>query len=134
MKYIKMILIAVICIVLPLAILKLSIEYNDLADLANMVWHLYPICLPVFCGWFGIKLFKETGKILLPTTLFNIFLIFSTIYLSEIIIDSIERSLADVAIVLLLYGPMICSVPISPVAAAIYKRKNKKIEEITTDE
>ncbi len=126
MKYIKMILLAILCVILPFVILKASIENNDLADLAGIVLYLYPICLPVFCGWFGIKLFKETEKILLPTTMFNVFLLFSTIYLSEMIFDSIERSLADAAIWLLLYGPMIYSIPVSPIAAAIYKRKKKK--------
>lgn len=133
MKYIKIILIAVLVVILPLAILRAGIEHNDLAGLSEIILYLYPIYLPLFCGWFGIKLFKDTGKILLPTTLFNIFLIFSTIYLAEMIINSIERSLADAAIVLLLYGPMIYSIPVSPIAAAIYKDKNKKDEENTID-
>lgn len=126
MKYIKIILVAVLAVVLPFAILRAGIEYNDLAEVSGSVLYLYPIYLPFFCGWFGIKLFKDTGKIFLPTIIFNLFLIVSVYLLTEMIFNSIERSLTDAVIGLLLYGPMVYSVPISPVAAAIYKHKKKK--------
>ncbi len=128
MKYLKIILIAILVIVSPFAILKASIEYNDLAELGSIVFYLYPIGLPIFCGWFGVQLFKETGKVLLPTMIFNLFMVVSICYLTEMIFNSIERSLADVVIGLLLYGPMVISIPISPIAAAICKYRKKRYE------
>lgn len=127
-KYIKIILIAALGIVLPFAIVIASMKYNVLADFVDPILYIYPIYLPIFCGWFGIKLFKETGKILLPSFFFNLFLVVCTCFLTEMIFNSIERSLADVVIGLLLYGPMVYCILISPIAAAIYKHKKKKVE------
>ena len=134
MKYIKIVLIAVLAIVLPFALLKASLECDGLTDLGTIVLYTYPIALPVFCGWFGVQLFKTGGKVLLPTLIFNLFMVVSICFLSEWVFRSIERSLADVLIALLLYGPMVISVPVSPVAAAIYKHKKKKYEALSVDE
>ncbi len=134
MKYLKIILIAILVIILPFAILKASIEYNDLAELGSIIFYLYPIGLPIFCGWFGVQLFKNTKKVILPTVIFNVFMVVSVCCLTQMMFDSIERSLADVAIGLLLYGPMVISIPISPIAAAICKRKKKKQEASTVEE
>lgn len=132
MKYIKLIFTAVLGVVLPFAILKVGIENNSFAELSDKILYLYPVYLPVFCGWFGIKLFKETGKILLPNVIFGLFLVVGTYFLTEMIFNSIERSLADAVIGLLLYGPMIYSIPVSLIAAANYK--HKKIQEDKIDE
>lgn len=134
MKYLKLILIAILVIVLPFAILKASLEYNDLSELGNITFYVYPIGLPVFCGWFGVQLFKNTKKVILPTVIFNVFMVVSVCCLTQMIFDSIERSLADVAIGLLLYGPMVISIPISPIAAAICRYRNKRCEASTVEE
>ena len=49
-------------------------------------------------------------------------------FLTKILFAAIERSLADAVIFLLLMGPLIYSIPISFIAAAIYKHKKKKAE------
>lgn len=128
MKYIKINLVAVFAIALPFAILRASIEYNDLAVFAEMILYLFPIYLPVLFAWFGIKIFKVTGEIFYPTLLFDILLVFVMFFLTKILFAAIERSLADAVIFLLLMGPLIYSIPISFIAAAIYKHKKKKAE------
>ena len=126
MKYIKIILMAVLGIALPFAIIRVSIEYNALAELFDIVLYLHPIYLPLFCSCFGIKLFKETGKIFLPTIIFNLFLIVVTYFLTVMTFAGREPGLAGVLMALLLFGPLIYSVPVSFIAAAIYKHKNMK--------
>ncbi len=133
MKYIKFILTAVLGIVLPFAILKVGIENNSFAELSDKILYLYPVYLPVFCGWFGIKIFKETGKILLPTVIFGLFLVVGTYFLTEMIFNSIERSLADAVIGLLLMGPTVYSISVFSIAAAICKHKKKKQEASTVE-
>ena len=128
MKYIKIILVAVLAIALPFAILRASIEYNALAVSAEMILYLFPIYLPILFAWSGIKIFKATSEIFYPTLLFNAFLFFVIYFLAKMIFGAIERSLADAVIGLLLMGPLIYSVPISFIAAAIYKHKKKKDE------
>ncbi len=128
MKYIKIILIAVLGVILPFTVLMVNIEYEVLFELSDTVLYLNPLYLPIFCGFVGVMIYKETGKILLPTLIFNLFLIFCTNCLTEMIFDAIERSLADALIGILLLGPLIYSVPISFIAPAIYKRKKEKAE------
>ncbi len=125
-KYIKIVLVPILAIVLPFAIIRASIEYTALIWLEEIVLYLYPIYLPVFCGYFGITLYKVTGKILLPTSIFNLCLILSTHYFTEMIFDAIDRSLAGVLVGILLVGPLFYSVPVSFIAPAIYKRKNER--------
>ena len=125
-KYIKIVLIPVLGILLPFALTRISVEYG-VSDLA-IIMYLYPLYLPVLCGWFGVKIFKETGKVFFPTMIFNIFLLVGTYYLTVMILNSIERSLGDAALVLLFFGPAVYSAPISPIAAAICKYKKKKAE------
>ena len=123
MNYIKVILIVFLGAVLPFAMLRISTEYDLLADLAETTLYIYPIYLPVLCGWFGVKTYKETGKLLFPISLFNLALVFVSLCFTKMIFDSIERSLADALIGLLLLGPVIYSFPVSYITAAIYKHK-----------
>lgn len=132
-KYIKIILIAALCIVLPFIIVRASLEYEALTGLASFMY-FYPIYLPFVCGWLGIKLFKFTGKILFPTIIFDLFLFATTYFLSAKILGDVERSLADAAIALLFFAPSIYSAPIAPIAAAIYKHKQKKAEISKNDD
>lgn len=62
MKYIKIVLIAILAIVLPFALLKASLECDGLTDLGEIVFYVYPIALPVFCGWFGVQLLKPVER------------------------------------------------------------------------
>ena len=128
MKYIKIILVVIFAIALPFAILRASIEYNVLWWSVDIILYLFPIYLPILFAWFGIKIFKATNKIFFPIFLFDILLVFLMFFLTEILFAAIERSLADAVIGLLLMGPLIYSVPISFIAAAIYKHKKKKAE------
>lgn len=126
MKYIKIILVAVLAIALPFAILRASLEYNCLTDFAAIILYLFPLYLPVLFVWFGIKIFKTTNEIFFPILLFDILLVFVMFFLTKILFAAIERSLADAVIFLLLMGPLIYSIPISFIAAAIYRHKNTK--------
>lgn len=128
MKYIKIILKAVLGIALPFIILRASIEYNVLAEFADKILYLFPIYLPILFAWFGIKIFKATDEIFSPILLLDLLLVFVIYFLTKMIFGAIERSLADAVIGLLLMGPLIYSVPISFIAAAIYKHKKKKTE------
>lgn len=126
MKYIKIILIAILCIIPPFAILRAVIEYDVLIELANVVLYLYPIYLPVLFALFGIKIFKATDKIFFPILLFDIVLVFVIYFLAKMILYATERNLAGAVIARLLIEPLIYSIPISFIAAAIYKYKNQK--------
>lgn len=125
-KYIKIVLIPVLAIVLPFVLLRVIIECPALIGLSEIILYLYPIYLPVFCGYFGVTLYKVMGKILLPISIFNLFLIFCTHFLTEMIFDAIDRSLASVLVGVLLVGPLFYSVPVSFIAPAIYKHRQKK--------
>ena len=139
MKYTKTLLIGFLSIILPFTILKVSIEYDVLIDFAAIILYLIPIYLPVLFAWLGIKIFKATNEIFFPILLFAAVSFFVIYCLVQRIFNSIERSLADAVIGLLLMGPLIYSVPASFIAAAIYKhkRKNQKFknnEDSTTNE
>ncbi len=127
MKYLKSFLIAALGVVFPFALLKAIIEFEISIDLFDTILFLYPVYLPILCGCFGIMAFKATNKILFPTLFFNIFLAFSTFILPlTMILNTKEQSLTDSLIFLLLFGPTLYSIPISPIASAIYKQKIKK--------
>ncbi len=128
MKYIKIILVVILAVALPFAILRASLEYNCLTDFAEIILYLFPLYLPVLFVWFGIKIFKTTNEIFFPILLFDILLVFVMFFLTKILFAAIERSLADAVIFLLLMGPLIYSIPISFIAATIYKHKKKKAE------
>lgn len=123
MRYIKIILTAILTVTLPFAILRVSIEYSDLTDFAGIILYLFPLYLPVLFIWFGIKIFKTMNEIFFPILLFDALLVFVMFFFTKILFASIERSLADAVIFLLLMGPLIYSIPISFIAAAIYKHK-----------
>ncbi len=125
MKYAKALLIALLGVIWPFAIIRISIDYPALTDFAEVILYLFPVYLPVFCGLFGVTLYKMTEKIFLPNFIFNLFLIVGAYFLSEMILNAIERRLADAVIALLLMGPPVYSVPISFIAAAIYKHQKK---------
>lgn len=126
MKYIKIIITVILTIALPFAILRASLEYDCLTDFAEIILYLFPLYLPVLFIWFGIKIFKITNEIFFPILLFDALLVFVMFFLMKILFASIERSLADAVIFLLLMGPLIYSIPISFIAAAIYKHKTIK--------
>ena len=126
MKYIKIIITVILTVALPFAILRASLEYDCLTDFAEIILYLFPLYLPVLFIWFGIKIFKITNEIFFPILLFDVLLVFIMFFLTKILFASIERSLADAVIFLLLMGPLIYSIPISFIAAAIYKHKTIK--------
>ncbi len=135
MKYLKSFLIAALGVVFPFALLKAIIEFEILIDFFDTILFLYPVYLPILCGCFGIMAFKATNKILFPTLFFNAFLTFSTFILSlMMILNSKDRSLTDSLVFLLLFGPTLYSIPISPIASAIYKKKIKKQSCVETRE
>ena len=120
-------------IVLPFVIVRLSLEYAFLTALASIMYY-YAVYLPFLCGWLGIKLFKVTGKVLLPTLIFDLILFATTYFLSAKILGAVERSLGDAALALLLFGPSIYSAPIAPIAAVICKHRQKKAEISKNDD
>ena len=83
----------------------------------------YPIYMPIMCVWFSIEMYKQTGKILLPNLLFGICLTMGVSIMTEILLKSVDRSLADVAIVLIYKCPAFVCAVLAPVSALIYKHK-----------
>lgn len=128
MQKLKTILVVVIGVLLPFALLGAGMKIDKFSGVFDAMLFLYPVYLPVLCSWAGINIYKVTNKILLPTVIFNMFLIATSLYLSQMIFNSIERSLADVVIAVLLYGPLFYSVLAAPISAVIYKRKIKRKE------
>ena len=142
MKNIKKALIIIITTLLlttlPYAIILASVKYKIIVDFAEMLLYSLPIYLPVLFACFGIKLFKSTGIIFLPTLSLNILAVLIIYSITRIIFSLTQPSLADVVVALLLMGPLVYSVPISFIAAAISKYKMKKsdiqkAEDITTE-
>ncbi len=129
-KYIKLVLLSVVGVITPFVLIYITIIFSSiLTELGAIICYLYPIYLPIFCGFMGIEFYKTTKEIFLPTLIYNLFLGYSTYFLTDLIVESTGRDLGAVAVVLVLFIPTIYSVPISPIAAAIYKHKTKKQEQ-----
>ena len=125
-KTLIIIITALLLITLPYVLILASIKYNSLVDFAGMFASFLPIYLPVLFACFAVKLCKSTGKMFLPTLLLNILAVLIIYSITRIIFSLTERSLADAVVALLLVGPLVYSVPISFIAAAISKYKAKK--------
>ena len=138
MKYVKILLTALLLFGLPFAIIIADIKLNNKIDsdllgrisatFCEVALYGQSIYVPVLCGYFGIKLFKTSQKILLPTLIFNILAAVYIFFLSKYVLNSIERSLANALVGLLLGGSMVYSLPIAPLTALFYKRRFSDID------
>ena len=131
-KYLKIILVPVLCLVLPYALIRIGTDLFP--ETAEMIMFYLPVYVPLYGVLVSIMLVRDTGKFILPTLIFNLFWIAGTILLTKMIMDPLERSLADGLIALLLAGPLFYSVPISVISAAVCRYRMKKAEKGASSE
>ncbi len=126
-KYLKIILVPVLCLIVPYLLISLGTDI--LVETSEMIMFFLPVYVPFYGIFVSIMLVRNTGKFILPTLLFNLFWIGGTILLTKMIMDPLERSLADALIAMLLAGPLFYSVPISVISAAVCRYRMKKEEK-----
>lgn len=131
-KCVKIITLAILAIVLPFIIIRVSVEFVLLSDLVDKILFAFPLYLPFVFVWSGIKIFEATNKIFHPILFLDLLLAFVVFLLVKMLFDGTERSLADSVALLLLIGPLIYSIPASFIGALIYRRKNE-LQNIEND-
>ncbi len=140
MKYVKLLIMGLLGVLIPFMILIPIFEYhgNDILNcIAVLIFYTYPLYLPVFCGFYGARLFKVTKIVFIPTLLYNIFLFFSTFILSQVAAEATMNGnagdLGASLIVLVLLLPTLYSIPISFIVGLICKHKKKKAEMLNNE-
>ena len=128
MKYIKLIILSISGVLVPYLLIGITIIVPNLVELGATLCYAYPLYLPIFCGYLGMKFYKTTNKIFLPTLIFNLFLAYITYFSTDRIVDATGRDLGAIVVFLVLFVPTIYSVPISPIVGLICKHKKKKSE------